>query len=80
MRVMGRRSETRDGLWNRLQFFFLTHGRRRSGLSVQAIGFLRSFVNRRLINRAICKTQDPALRTQHEVPLHLVGFVDRPDV
>ena len=57
MRVMGRRSETRDGLRNRLEFFFLTHFRWLFWYPVQAIGFLRSFVNRLLINPAIGKTR-----------------------
>ncbi len=54
---MGRRSGARDGLWNRLEFFFLTHFRWLVWYPVQAIGFLRSFVNKALINSAIGKTQ-----------------------
>lgn len=57
MRVMGRRSVTRDGLWNRLESFFLTHFHGLVWHPVQAVGFLCSFVNRLLINSAICKTR-----------------------
>ena len=62
---MGRRSETRDGLRNRLKFFLLTHGRPIWSL-VQWNGFVRSFFNRLLINSAIgqTKTRPYALSTK----------------
>ena len=57
MSFIGRRSEARDGFWNRLSFFVLTHGRWLFWKPIQAIGFLRFFFNRALINSAIRKTQ-----------------------
>jgi prostaglandin-endoperoxide synthase 2 len=51
---MGRRNEERDGFGNRLEFYVLTHF---SGFwtLVQRIGFVRSIVNKFLINLAVLK-------------------------
>jgi prostaglandin-endoperoxide synthase 2 len=54
--VMGRRDEDRDGFANRLEFFVLTNFKGFWSL-VQRIGFLRSIVNRFLINLAVLKVK-----------------------
>ncbi len=54
---MGQRSETRDGLGNRLEFFLLTHFKRLIWGPIQGIGPLRDSVNRLLINLAINKVK-----------------------
>jgi prostaglandin-endoperoxide synthase 2 len=51
---MAQRDQSRDGLGNRLETFALTHFGWFWGLS-QRIGFVRSSLNRRLINSAISK-------------------------
>ena len=63
---MGRRNEQRDGFGNRLEFFVLTHFNGLLWAPIQAIGFLRSFVNKLLINSAIykIKTRPYALSTK----------------